>query len=127
MRWDRPEYAPDDDITFRTTEPSMIARRTYAPLMAFGWLRSGRFVAGKLVDVYGMDQAIDPPLVSRGRTPNTDGRTAFITVSVEELFASRSLLRVGDRAGWANALSDSDRRLQAILDRAGAPALVQDP
>jgi len=122
MRYDRPQFAIDDDVSFRTTEPRMIAERTYAPLMAFGWLRRGRFVAGKLIDIYTMAAGIDPPLASRDVTVNNDGRSGFRTVSIEELFIAKALLRVGDRSGWANALSDSDERLQRVMAKYGSAA-----
>ena len=37
VRRDRPHYAADEDIAFRTTEPAMIAAVTYSPLAFFLW------------------------------------------------------------------------------------------
>ena len=54
-RFDRPAFAADSDVTFRETEPGMMAEGTYAPLALFLWFRDGYAEAGKLVDVYRMN------------------------------------------------------------------------
>src|SRR5262245_29475088 len=83
-RFDRPEYAADSDVTFRTTEPRMIAAGTYAKMALFVWFRGNHIVAAKLIDVYAMAEHIDPPLAKRPMTPNGDG-TGFHSVTIAEL------------------------------------------
>jgi len=120
-RLDRPDYAPDEDVTFRTTEPDMISARTYAPLMLFCWLRNGVAIHGKLVDIYKMDALLDPPLWKRHTTGNGDG-TAFMAVRIEELFAAEALLRLGSPRGFADAWHGAARRLRDIMkDPADVP------
>jgi hypothetical protein len=121
-RFDRPAYAPDVDVTFRSTEPPMIEARTYAPLMLFLWFRNGHYVAGKLIDVYRMAERADPPLDARPKRPNSDG-TRWLAVGVGELHDARALLRQGDRDGWATACLGGAERLNRIVsakDRAAS-------
>lgn len=117
-RFDRPPTAPDDDVTFRTTEPAMIEAGTYAPLMLFVWFRNGRAVAGKLVDVYGMAVRLDPPLADRDPMPDPRGENAgFVVVTIAELVDAKALLRQGDARSWAPAVLGGDVRTRRILDR----------
>jgi hypothetical protein len=118
-RFNRPVYAADRDVTFRGTEPSMMGRGTYAPLMLFLWFRGGRIVAGKLVDVYRLHQNASPPLVERPRTSNGDG-TSWLSVTVSELHATEALLRLGDADGWTAARLGGNRDTQRIIEAWGA-------
>jgi hypothetical protein len=120
-RKDRPPFAPDKDITFRTTEPHMIAQATYAPLMLFVWMEKGYAIAGKLVDVYHMAMRISPPLAERPIINNGDG-TGFVTVSIGELHDAQALLRQGDRRSWATAVLGGQKRLERILSTWGLSA-----
>lgn len=116
-RFDRPAYAADMDISLRETEPSMIRRGTYAPLFLVVWLRKGYAVAGKLIDVYRMADGVNPPLEHREVHPN---RTppGYILVDVSELHDTRSLLRLGDRDGWAAARLGGNEDTLRIVERA---------
>lgn len=122
VRFDRPHYAADTDVTFRVTEPAMIAADTYAPLMLFVWLRQGWAVAGKLVDVYCMADRIRPPLTARPVIPNGDGGPGFHAVEIAELVKASALLRQGDRDSWAAAVIRGNERTTRLVERAGAPA-----
>lgn len=113
-RFNRPAYAADSDVTFRTTEWRMIAADTYAPLMLFLWLRAGHVVAGRLVDVYRMADRITPTLKERPPTSNGDG-TSFVVVTIAELQAAGALLRMGDDDHWiAGCLGGNVRTLRII-------------
>ena len=115
VRYDRPSYAADADITFRSTEPAKITAGTYAPLMLFVWLTRGYAVAGKLVDVYGLDERLADSLADRPLIPNRDG-TKWFPVPIEEVVAARALLRQGDRNEWAPAVLGGTMRAKWLLD-----------
>jgi hypothetical protein len=115
-RMNRPIWAADADVTFRTTEPRMMVAGTYAPLALFIWMRDGWAEAGKLVDVYRMFEQIDPPLGEREKIPNGDG-TFFHVVTIGELHDAQALLRQGGRDQWAAAHLGGDVMTQRILDR----------
>jgi hypothetical protein len=114
-RFNRPIWAADSDVTLRTTEPPMIARGTYAPMMLFTWFRDGYAKAGKLVDVYRMAERVDPPLHERQAIPNGDG-TGFIVVTIPELVSAGALLRQGDHHEWAAACLGANERTRRIID-----------
>jgi len=114
VRFDRPLYAPDDDIAFRLTEPAMIAAKTYAPLMLYFWMKGRRIVAGKCVDVYRMADGIVPPLADRPCIMANDGNGGLRTVRIEELYASRSILAFYDGIHWAFPLTNADVRFAVI-------------
>lgn len=116
LRRDRPWYASDADITFRSTERSKIAGGTYAPLALFMWMNGGRIVAGKLVDVYRMQEHLDPPLKERSVQSNGDG-TGFVAVEIWELVKTGALLRQGGASGWAAACTGGDMRTSHILEK----------
>jgi hypothetical protein len=114
-RFDRPFNAQDRDVTFRSTEPAMIAAGTYAPLELFAWFQHHRLIAGRVVDIYRMAARIRPPLQKRPITGNHDG-TGFITVSMGELVDADALLRTGDlKGGWGTACTGGMRRIEHIL------------
>lgn len=113
-RFNRPAYAADIDVSFRSTEPTMIVEGTYAPLMLFLWFRDGYVQAGKLVDVYRMHDRISPMLAARPMQANGDG-TAFCTVSIAELHEAGALLRNGGRDGWATSRLGGMRRVEQIM------------
>lgn len=115
VRHDRPAYAADEDVAFRTTEPAMIAAGTYAPLAFFLWMVNGYVEAGKLIDVYRMAEGIDPPLGSREPKAGPDGQ--FYVVRIEELYACGALLMVGGREKWAAARLGGERDLMRMLER----------
>ena len=124
-RFDRPIDAPWIDITFRTTEPRMMAARTYAPLALFLWCDSKLQVVmiGFLVDIYRMvermphlTQIDEEQIISNG-----DG-TEFFCVPTEQLIRHRAILRNGGRRGWATLAIDGDRRLETILEQ-GVPTM----
>lgn len=121
VRYDRPAYASDCDVTFRTTEPSKMAANTYAPLVLFVWLVGGFAKAGKLVDVYRLYHNADPALEDRESFPNPDG-TRWFPVPIEELHAHRALLRQGDRDDWAAACLGGNERVKRILGQAARRA-----
>jgi hypothetical protein len=102
-RFDRGEHFHGVDITFRTTEPGMIARRSYAPLMLYAWLERGLATYGYLVDVYALARAMElgriPAFDERTAESNGDG-TAFKTVTAAELYTARALLGNGTRYHW---------------------------
>jgi hypothetical protein len=110
-RFDRPAWAADQDITFRTTEPAMIRARTYAPLALFAWFREGRAYAGKLIDIYSMAERVE---LDRPATSNGDG-TAFIVIRFSELFDAGAVLRLGDRHGWVAACLQGNERTLRIM------------
>ena len=112
-RFNRPIWAADKDVTLRTTEPPMIAARTYAPLILFLWFREGYAKAGKLVDTYQMAGKLD---LERPSTPNGDG-SSFIVITIGELVESSSLLRQGDDHDWAAACLGGNQRTLRILNR----------
>ena len=113
-RKNRPRQAPDIDVTFRSTEPRMMAKHTYAPLMLFLWMWDGYVEAGKLVDVYRMYDHVRPPLEQRERIGNGDG-TSFLCVTIGELHDAGALLRQGGRDNWAAAHLGGDMATQRIL------------
>jgi len=115
-RMNRPIYAADVDVTFRSTEPAMMKAVTYAPLALFLWFRAGWAEAGKLVDVYRMYEHLTPPLAERERRPNRDG-TSYMLVRIGELHDAQALLRQGGRDNWAAAHLGGDIATQRILDR----------
>jgi hypothetical protein len=118
-RFNRPAYAADRDVTLRTTEPGMMARGTYAPLMLFLWFQGRHVAAGKLVDVYRMHQRVSPPLHERPSFPNGDG-TRWLAVDVPELHETGALLRLGDGNAWTAARLGGNRDTQRIIDSWGA-------
>lgn len=115
-RFERPIWASDSDVTFRSTEPRMMAAGTYAPLALFLWFQKGWAEAGKLVDVYRMYEQIDPPLVERKRVPNGDG-SSFICVTIGELHNAQALLRQGGRDDWAAAHLGGNKATERILEQ----------
>jgi len=116
VRLNRPIWAADTDITFRTTEPRMMGAGTYAPLALFIWMREGWAEAGKLIDVYRMYEHIVPPLLLRERVSNGDG-TGFICVRIGELHDAGALLRQGGRDDWAPAHLGGDVATNRILEQ----------
>jgi hypothetical protein len=115
VRYDRPAYASDSDITFRTTEPPKIAAGTYAPLVLFVWTKGGFAVAGKLVDVYRLFHSVTEPLEERTSYPNHGDNTRWFPVPIEELVATKSLLRQGDRDDWAAAVLGGNERTKWLI------------
>jgi hypothetical protein len=113
VRYNRPANAADEDITLRETEPPMIQRRSYAPLLLVVWLEQGNATFGKLIDVYRMSAFAMPRLWDRpiARTPNGN----FLAVPIHELVHRRSLLRLGDQFAWAQACHDGNKRTQEIM------------
>jgi hypothetical protein len=118
VRFDRPIYAADSDVTFRATEPAKMAAGTYAPLILFVWVNRGFAKAGKLVDVYRLHLRADPPLDVRATEANGDG-TSWLAVGIEELFATGALLRHGDRDGWAASCVGGNDRTRRIIEQHG--------
>jgi hypothetical protein len=114
VRYDRPAYAADIDVTFRTTEPAKMAAGTYAPLILFTWITAGFAVAGKLIDVYRLYHSADPALGDREQHPNGDG-TFWFAVPCDELHATRALLRHGDRDDWAASTLGQNERTKRII------------
>ena len=121
-RFDRPYNAQDKDVTFRSTEPAMIAAGTYAPLELFAWFQKHRLIAGCIVDIYQMARRVRPPLSERHVTGNGDG-TGFIVVRMGELVDADALLRTGDpQSGWGTACTGGMRRIEHILKTWKAPS-----
>ena len=114
-RFNRPAFAADSDVTFRTTEPAMISARRYAPLALFVWFVDHTIVAGKLIDVYWMEQRLAPPLAQHPICGNGDG-TAFHIVTVPELQAIHAVLKIFDGCHWATETLQGQMRLQRILE-----------
>lgn len=114
VRFNRPAWAADADITFRTTEPRMIADQTYADLAVFAWFTGHQCVAAKLIDVYRMAERLEPPLTERPPFQNRDG-TRFVFVEIAELHQTHSLLRLYDGHVWATAMLGGEVRLNQIL------------
>ena len=114
VRPNRPPYAPNIDVTYRITEPAKIAAGTYAPLLLFVWINDGIATHGKLVDVYGWYNRTRD--IQRAVQSNGDG-TAWFPVKIEELYATRGLLRQGDRREWAPAWYGANEQTQRIIDR----------
>ena len=114
VRRNRPAYAADSDITFRHTEPGKIGRGTYAPLAIFLWINGLHAVAGWMVDVYGMEEQLRPPLSKRGCTDNGDG-TGFLVVGIDELHNAHALLRRWDGDTWSTQCLGGAVRVQQIL------------
>lgn len=85
VRHDRPPYADDEDVAFRTTEPAMIDAGTYAALAFFLWMVNGYVEAGKLIDVYRMAERIDPPLRAREPKAGPDGQARATLPAVFEM------------------------------------------
>jgi hypothetical protein len=113
-RFNRPAYAADSDITFRTTEPPMILAHTYAPVAVFVWFMDRYIVAARLIDVYAMAERIDPALGARHAFANGDG-TAFHTVEMSELFKANAVLRIFDGNVWATSTLGGEARLNRLL------------
>jgi hypothetical protein len=113
-RFNRPAYASDSDVTFRATEPAMIAAGTYAPLAVFMWFIEGKVVAAKAIDVYRMHEKLVPPLQDRFMYSNGDG-TAFCAITIAELHTARALLRQYDGQVWATAILGGEQQLNRIL------------
>jgi hypothetical protein len=109
-----PATSPDQDVTFRDTEPAKMTAQTYAPLILYCWFRGGYAVCGKLIDVYRLRQ-LDPRLSTRDVTRNPDG-TGFHVVTIAELVAIGALLFQGDRESFAPACLQARVRLAKILD-----------
>jgi len=122
LRFDRPAGAADTDITFRTTEPSMIIRGTYAPLGITCWFVKHHIVAAKLVDIYRMADRIRPSLEDRECTVNFDETTAFVCVGIDELHKAGALLRIYDGNVWATAVLGGEKRMNDILKAANEAA-----
>lgn len=116
VRHNRPAYAADEDVAFRTTEPAMIADGTYAPLAFFLWMVDGYVQAGKLIDVYRMAEKIDPPLPAREPKAGPDGGQ-FYLVTIDELHKCRALLMQGGRDKWAAARLGGERDVLRLLTR----------
>src|SRR4030095_12080388 len=116
VRRNRPPYAADIDVTFRTTEPAMMAAETYAPLAVFMWFVDGHVAAAKVVDVYRMFKHLDPPLATRFAQENGDG-TGFHVVTIVELVAVRAMLRQYDGQVWNTPILGGEMQLNRILDR----------
>lgn len=116
VRKDRPAYASDIDITFRHTEPAMIAARTYAPLAVFMWTVRGQIKAAKLVDVYHLAAHLDPPLRDRQIQLNWDEESGFLSITIAELHQAGALLRIYDGTVWATACLGGEARLNRILE-----------
>jgi len=112
-RFDRPDWAPDIDVTFRETEPAMIDAATYAPLALFVWFHGFRVQAARLIDVYHMAARIAPAL--RARPIHRFGDCAFVTVRIGELHDARALLRSSDGRAWITDAYDGDARLTRIV------------
>jgi hypothetical protein len=123
VRYDRPAMAPDIDITFRHTEPAMIAAGTYAPLALFIWTitNTRQIVAAKLIDVYRMASKIQPSLTERALTLNLDESSAFLAVGIGELYAPAALLRTFDGMNWNTPTLGGEARLNRILESYRAP------
>lgn len=114
-RFDRPAYASDSDVTFRDTEPAMIAAQTYAPVALFAWFSHERIVAAKLIDIYRMAAKITPPLRERIAYPNRDGGHGFHVVEIGELHNARALLKMFDGSNWNTPILGGEARLNQIL------------
>jgi len=122
-RFDRPYNAQDKDVTFRSTEPAMIAAGTYAPLELFAWFQKHRLIAGRIVDIYRMAGRVRPSLDERAVTGNGDG-TGFIVVRMGELVDADALLRTGDpQGGWGTACTGGMRRIEHILATWKVPSM----
>jgi hypothetical protein len=115
-RFDRPPASEDCDITFRNTEPAMIAAGTYAPLSVYAWFRAKRLMAARCVDVYRLAACIDPPFSGRAWQPNRDRVHTFCTVSFAELWDARALLKIFDGHWWATGNGDGQQRLMQIIE-----------
>jgi len=113
-RFDRPAYAADCDITFRTTEPAMMDKRTYAPLALFVWFVGNHIAAAKLIDIYRMAESIQPKLGDRPAIPNGDG-TAFHSVTIPELLQASAWLRNFDGETWNTPSLGGQMRLNMML------------
>lgn len=116
-RFNRPAYAADIDVTFRSTEPSMMAAGTYAPLALFIWVRGQYARAGKLIDtatLYDYYPLEDPDKFTR--ESNNDG-TSWLAVTIPELVKARALLRQGDEREWAAARLGGNQRVLDIIKR----------
>ena len=122
VRYNRPPYAPDVDVTYRITEPAKIAAGTYAPLLLFAWINDGVAAHGKLVDVYRWYNATRD--ANRVTTSNGD-RTAWFPVPIEELYATRALLRQGNRREWGEAWYGATDRVADIVATYKAPPVSQ--
>lgn len=113
-RFNRPAWAADIDVTFRTTEPRMIRNRTYAPIAFFAWFLDQRIVAAKIIDIYRMAETIAPSLEERLSVANDDG-TAFLCVEIAELHKAKALLRLYDGNHWTTQVLGGELRLQRII------------
>ena len=113
-RFNRPAYAADSDITFRTTEPRMMAAHQYAPLALFCWFKDDHIVAAKLIDIYRMVDALAPGVAARPPTRNADG-TGFHVVEMIELIAIGAVLRFFDGHHWATQMLGGEMRMYRII------------
>jgi hypothetical protein len=119
-RFDQPIYSADKDVTFRATEPAMIAAGTYAPLALFLWFQDGYAEAGKLIDIYRMAERLDPPLDDASRFHDYGRRGRFYTVAIWELVKTGALLMQGGRDRWAPDRLGGERDTVRILKQAAA-------
>jgi hypothetical protein len=117
-RFNRPIGAADIDVSWRETEPAMIAANTYAPLALFVWFMDDYAEAGKLIDVYRMAAEADPPLDRRPVRRTRNGN--FLTVTIAELHDIGALLMLGGRDRWAPARLGGERDTTRILAKARA-------
>jgi hypothetical protein len=117
VRHDRPAKAADIDISWRVTEPAMMEAGTYAPLALFLWFRESYAEAGKLIDVYRMAGAVEPPLGVRD-VHDYGSRGRFLTVGIGELHECGALLMLGGRDRWAPARLGGERDTVRILELA---------
>ena len=117
-RDNRPVAAPDIDVTFRHTEPAMMAAGTYAPLALFLWFQSGVCVAGRLIDPYKLPSLAAYPITwNKPEWPGDTRRRGFVSVPMAELQACRALLRRGDGRNYQNEFLGALEATRRILDR----------
>jgi len=116
VRFNQLHGAWHNDVTIRTTEPSMIDAGTYAPLMFVFWCydKDQRVHAAWLLDIYQMAQHIS--FTERPIVENRDGQTAFYPVKISELTDAKALLKFYDGTHWARFHPDSRRQLARILN-----------
>lgn len=117
-RFDQPIYSADKDVTWRSTEPAMIAAGTYAPLALFLWFRDDYAEAGRLIDPYRMAAEIDPPLDDPSRFHDHGSRGRFYTVEIWELVKCKAALMNGGRDRWAPTRANGERDTVRILKKA---------
>jgi hypothetical protein len=119
-RFNRPHTAPWDDVTFRTTEPRMIAMGTYAPLMFFFWFHDSdrRVHNAWMLDMQTMADKVS--FSDRIPIGNHDG-TGFYVVTISELVAANVLLKFYDGTHWGLFHPVCRRRLDEILNPVDVP------